>query len=161
MTLEHMLTLGAGWETDGNAVQQGRLYAQTVCDRSISPCRLSVGSVMQRQTYKLIHTENRQTSTHLLYRHTQIQSDSCKIALVIIVFSLSGAALSELCCPERCRSNESRATIHETHEQETIWPQRALLTVTYTSHIRNPAGCLSTHSIDLKVFFLLQQKTVS
>lgn len=42
MTLEHMSTLGASWETDGGAVQQESLNARTVCDRSVSPRRLSV-----------------------------------------------------------------------------------------------------------------------
>lgn len=35
MTLEHMSALGARWETDGGAVQQERLNARTVCDRSV------------------------------------------------------------------------------------------------------------------------------
>ena len=61
VTLEHMSTPGASWETDGGAVQQERLNARTVCDRSVSPCRLTVTSGVQRRTHKLIHTEDAQT----------------------------------------------------------------------------------------------------
>lgn len=63
-----MSTLGASWETDGCAVQQQRVNARTVCDRSVSPCRLSVGSGIQRQTYTLIHTENTQTHTDAVWQ---------------------------------------------------------------------------------------------
>lgn len=42
VTLEHMSTLGANWETDGGAVQQERLDAWTVGDRSVSRCHLTV-----------------------------------------------------------------------------------------------------------------------
>lgn len=61
VTLEHMSTPGASWETDGGAVQQERLNARTVCDRSVSPRRLTVTSGVQRRTHKLIHTEDAQT----------------------------------------------------------------------------------------------------
>lgn len=68
------------------AVQQEGVNAPTVCDRSLSPCHLNVGSGMRRQTYELKQA------------NTQIQCDSCDITLVITVFSPSGAALMELCC---------------------------------------------------------------
>lgn len=101
MTLEHMSTPGASWETDGGAVQQERLNARTVCDRSVSPCRLTVTSGMRRQTHKLIHTEDAQTKQACTSADTHRYSVTAATSQwFITVFGPSGAALMELCCRE-------------------------------------------------------------
>lgn len=63
MTLEHMSTLGASWETDGGAVQQERLNARTVCDRkrfAVSPkCE-----IRHAETNIQINTYRKHTNKH-------------------------------------------------------------------------------------------------
>lgn len=96
VTLEHMSTPGASWETDGGAVQQERLNARTVCDRSVSPRRLTVTSGVQRRTHKLIHTEDAQTKQACTDTVWQLRHRCGSLPSL----GPSGAPLMELRCRE-------------------------------------------------------------
>lgn len=163
-----MSTLGASWETDGGAVQQERLNARTVWQKCFS---VSLRSGMQRQTYKLIHTENTQTSQRTLVQtHTdtvwQLQHHTGYYRLKSLWSSADGAVLSREMQVKWVKSYNTWNTwtrdnlapvctfyfcaflkwwLYWSHRYKPLFVKAKLkLSNQWSQTLRNPAGCLTT-----------------